>query len=190
MMYFNRDGLAIWSTGTFPGGLAVVLAGLLCSRLSVAVINGLFASLCLGVCEHQPGSSMHTHSAPADMHEHPRLCQLPPGYAQINTSPGDLINTRTRETRSAFTYETRGLRQRARPSYSTHTPNTVTPVSLTSMELVPRSRQSAREYGDATEGKQSDSLHADTLLKGTHTNQSEQPNIEALRDVESRARTE
>lgn len=93
-----------------------------------------------------------------------------------------------RNTHSAFTYEKRGLRQSTRPSYSTHTPNTVTPVSLTSMALVPRKRQSTREHGDTVEGKESDMLPADTLLK--HTNQSEQPNIEPLRDVESRARTE
>lgn len=62
----------------------------------------------------------------------------------------------------------KGLWQITRPSYTTHTPKTVTPVSLTNMAQVPRNKARSRKQGDTVDGKESDKLDPDILLQGEH----------------------
>lgn len=59
----------------------------------------------------------------------------------------------------------RGLRQSTRKSYSTHTPNTVMPVSLTSMAQVPSNRLASKQPADTVEGRESSEACTPTLLK-------------------------
>lgn len=63
------------------------------------------------------------------------------------------------------TYEMSGLRQSTRKSYRTHTPNTVMPVSFTSMAQVPNNRLRDSDKADTVGGNSSAILIADTLLK-------------------------
>ncbi len=63
------------------------------------------------------------------------------------------------------TYEMSGLRHSTRKSYRTHTPNTVTPVSFTSMAQVPNNRLRASDETDTVGGNSSAIRLADTLLK-------------------------
>lgn len=52
-----------------------------------------------------------------------------------------------------ITYSLRLLQEREKKSYTKHTPNTVTPVSFTSIAHVPRNKLSSKKNGEAVGGK-------------------------------------
>lgn len=64
-----------------------------------------------------------------------------------------------------YTYVVRGLWLSTRPSYRTHTPNTVIPVSFTSIAQVPNSRLSSRDQDETVGGALSPEQPSPTLLK-------------------------
>lgn len=59
----------------------------------------------------------------------------------------------------------RDLRQSTRASYRRQTPNTVMPVSLTSMAHVPSSKLMSKAAGDSVPGRESSEEAAPTLLR-------------------------